>query len=344
MMNMIIENGRLINVSTDQEELFIPESVTTIGSRAVYGNRALRKLHISPNTVTIGKQAFACCENLESIELFQGLKRLDSGCFQGCVSLRTIEIPDTVSSIHNSAFTGCSFLFSVRLSNNLRRNIESNTFAGCTALTSMVLPPNVQQIKAGAFAHCTSLCHIDFRNPGIIIDRNAFYDCPSLTDTVREFIEEHLWQDSTIDISSRASGPAGRLSNYTERCFVLDGIQCRSIEGVLQSLKTADLAEQQRICLLSGGWATKAGREYDWKADQTLFWRGIPYERHSKDYNCLLTHIFYSVFDQDPEFRADLATLKDQKIDHRMGLSNPSETVLTRFEFIQQLKRLMKKV
>jgi hypothetical protein len=66
-MNMIIENGRLINVSTDQEELFIPESVATIGSRAVYGNRALRKLHISPNTVTIGKQAFACCENLESM-------------------------------------------------------------------------------------------------------------------------------------------------------------------------------------------------------------------------------------------------------------------------------------
>ena len=342
---MVIENGRLIKISSiDQEELFIPEGVTTIGSHAAYGNRTLRYLHISPNTLTIGKQAFAFCEKLERIELLQGLKRLDSGCFQGCVSLRSIEIPASVSSLHNCVFKGCSSLASISLSQNLRRNIESETFAGCTALNRIVLPPNVQQIKAGAFAHCTSLCDIVFMNPDIIIDRNAFYDCPSLSHTILEFIEAHQWQDDTIDINSRASGPAGRLSNYTERCFVLDGIQCRSIEGVLQSLKTADLVEQQRICLLSGGWATKAGREHDWKAGQRLFWRGVPYERLSKEYEWLLTHIFDAVFDQDPGFRADLEAMKGKKIDHRMGTSNPSETVLTRLEFLRQLKRLMNKV
>lgn len=36
-----------------------------------------------------------------------------------------------------------------------------------------------------------------------------------------------------LDIHSKKRGIAGRLSNFTKRSFVFDGIACRSIEGVL---------------------------------------------------------------------------------------------------------------
>ncbi len=341
---MVIENSHLISLdTTDPKWLFIPDGVTSIGARAAYGRNTLLSIHISSDTRTIGSQSFAECLNLKDVTIQDGVKRLGEGCFQGCTSLRKIKLPDTVVSIHSCAFKKCTSLADVYLSCNLSRNLESETFADCTALKSIVIPFSVRQIKPEAFAHCKSLCHIIFQNPDVIIAQNAFCDCPSLPDTALAFIEEHFWKQDTVDISSRASGPAGRLSNYTERHFVLDGVQCHSIEGVLQSLKTDDTEAQKQICLLTGGWASKAGKAFDWQSSQRLYWQGVSFERRSEAYARLLTHIYDTVFMQDSGFRADLAALKGRNIDHRMGLSNPSETVLTRFEFLQQLRRLMEK-
>ena len=113
------------------------------------------------------------------------------------------------------------------------------------------------------------------------------------------------------------------------------------IIGVLQSLKAADPEAQRRICLLTGGEASGAGKALDWKTDQLLYWQGHAYERRSEAYGRLLDHIYDAVFAQDAAFRADLAALKGKEIDHRMGLSDPSETVLTRLECLRQLRRLM---
>ena len=57
----------------------------------------------------------------------------------------------------------------------------------------------------------------------------------------------------------------------------------------------------------------------------------------------MLDRIYDAVFEQDAAFREDLAAMSGQKLDHRMGLTNPSETVLTRMEFVRELQRLIKK-
>ena len=41
------------------------------------------------------------------------------------------------------------------------------------------------------------------------------------------------------------------------------------------------------------------------------------------------------------DFREDLSALRGKEIGHRIGRTNPSQTILTRQEFISQLKRLM---
>lgn len=145
-----------------------------------------------------------------------------------------------------------------------------------------------------------------------------------------------------IDINGGSKNlVAARLSNFTPRAFVFDGVQCVSIEGVLQAFKFSDTAQQQKICLLPAKKAKKIGTEFpEWKKNQVLYWGGIPFTRHSNWYQILLTHLYDTVYDQDPTFKVDILALGDEEICHSIGKAEARETVLTEAEFINQLNRL----
>lgn len=342
---MIIQENRLIGwEGCAPKELTVPEGVNGVGARALFGHGEIETIRIGTDTATVGDEAFAECAGLTSVFFTDGVRRLGNGCFRGCRSLRSVLLPDSVVSVHANAFAGCAELQEVRLSQGLRRNVEGGAFADCISLRRIVLPPGIRQVRPGAFSRCVNLSEIVFENPDVIIFPDAFSGCVSLPGETVDWIGTHLYRDDTIDIRSRSSGPAGRLSNYAERCFVFDGVPCRSLEGVLQSLKCPDENGQKAICLLTGGWASKAGKMHDWKKGQTLYWKGTPYPRKSAAYQELLTRIYDAVFEQDASFREDLKALKGRAIDHSMGLSNPAETVLTRMEFVRQLERLIRKL
>ncbi|MEI9902145.1 MAG: hypothetical protein WDN31_20955 [Hyphomicrobium sp.] len=110
-----------------------------------------------------------------------------------------------------------------------------------------------------------------------------------------------------IDIKAKAPFPGGALSNFAPHAFVLDGIACASMEGFLQSLKVADIAEQERFCGLPGGEAQGRGRQYEWRDSGTLWWRGAPIDRLSDDYQALLDRAYDALFDQSRRFREALA-------------------------------------
>lgn len=337
----VIEDGRLIACQdTDLQRVDIPSAISTIGVRAFANHDRLTSLVLPSSVKTIGNNAFEGCTALADITFSEGLKRLGDGCFRNCSSLSEIRLPDTVVSIHPNSFQGCTHLSTVRLSKELKRNIESHTFGGCASLEDICIPQGIQQIRSGAFSGCSALRHVSFGNPDVQIDKGAFLNCPTLDAETVAFIEAHTIDKRAIDIRSRASGAIGRLSNYTERHFTFEGIQCGSIEGVLQSFKCPDMNEQIRICALSGGWAKHAGSQHEWKEKQLLYWKGQAFPRCSQEYQHLLDRLYSAVYEQDESFRHDLAAIRGKKIDHRMGLSNPSETVLTRHEFIFRLQRL----
>lgn len=110
-----------------------------------------------------------------------------------------------------------------------------------------------------------------------------------------------------IDIYSKSDGIAGRLSNFTERKFVFEGILCNSIEGILQSLKFEDTEKQKEICaMLPPSTAKKIGTLQNWKDKQLLYWNGDVYERESEKYYDLIQRIFVAVYTQDENFINDL--------------------------------------
>ena len=149
-----------------------------------------------------------------------------------------------------------------------------------------------------------------------------------------------------INISGNSANPvAARLSNFTLRNFTFDGIQCVSIESVLQSFKFNDgVGLQRQICLMPPKKAKEMGTEFPgWKEEQILFWDNQEFNRHGQEYQQLVSRLYDAVYNQDDTFKDDLLALGNEEICHSIGKSDPNDTVLTEQEFIDQLNRLRKK-
>jgi hypothetical protein len=138
-----------------------------------------------------------------------------------------------------------------------------------------------------------------------------------------------LFFKRACDIHSKKRGIAGRLSNFTRRSFLFDGVPCRSIEGVLQSFKFSSEEERRIVCGLWGIQAKLAGEGRNWREEQVLFWNGERYPRESEEYRALLSRLYGAVYEQDADFRRDLRRARGRRLAHSIGKSDPRETVLT---------------
>jgi len=63
-----------------------------------------------------------------------------------------------------------------------------------------------------------------------------------------------------MDIKSGYGWPASSLSNFAGHRFILDDVQCNSMEGFLQSLKFHNPDMQERVCTLIGKAAKFKGK------------------------------------------------------------------------------------
>ena len=97
---------------------------------------------------------------------------------------------------------------------------------------------------------------------------------------------EVVTKKSVIDIGSSQLWPGSALSNFTLYEFTYDRIPCQSMEGLLQSLKIHNAANQISICRLVGYEAKKAGKlaPINWKIKQELYWQGYTFDRHGDKY------------------------------------------------------------
>ena len=144
-----------------------------------------------------------------------------------------------------------------------------------------------------------------------------------------------------MNIGSKNGGVAGRLSNFTPRKFIFDGVECNSMEGLLQSFKFDKPHIQAEVCKLTGFAAKKRGfpRNSAWKTAQTLWWKGVAYKRDSEEYQKLLDRAYLALF-SNIKFKCDLLSTGNAVLVHTIGCPKKSETVLTEQEFCSRLMRL----
>jgi len=111
------------------------------------------------------------------------------------------------------------------------------------------------------------------------------------------------------------------------------------MEGFLQSLKFKSPEMQIEVCKLVGFAAKRRGKEKNWQQTQTLYWRGIPIKRDSKEYQDLLDRAYTQLYN-NTKFRNALEASGDAVLTHSIGKSNENETVLTKSEFCSRLTKL----
>lgn len=146
-----------------------------------------------------------------------------------------------------------------------------------------------------------------------------------------------------MDIGSGNSYPAAALSNFAPHPFEIDGIECNSMEGFLQSLKFSNPDIQIEVCKLVGKAAKFKGKNKKWWKTQTLWWRGEAIARSSQEYQDLLDRA-YNALAQNSGFRAALLATGDAVLTHSIGKKDPTHTVLTSKEFCSRLMKIRDRI
>ena len=194
---------------TDESNIIIPNTVTSIGSSAFEGCTSLQSVTI-PNSVTsIGSSAFEGCTSLQSVTIPNSVTSIGYAAFSYCKSLQSIMIPDSVTSIGYAAFLECTslqgttydnavylgnknnpflFLWKVQseeisscIINERTKIVGVYAFAWCTSLQSVTIPDSVTSIGDCAFYGCSSLTSISIPDSVTSIGYEAFYGCSRLT-------------------------------------------------------------------------------------------------------------------------------------------------------------------
>lgn len=133
----IIDTGKrntvsyIRNLKKTRENVKIPSSikykgvnykVTSIGKRAFYQNKKLKKIIFGKNIIQIGKKAFYRCNSLKVIKLNKKLSEIGDSAFSTCIKLQYVAIPKSVKWIGKRAFYGCKKLRYIWVKSNQLTN------------------------------------------------------------------------------------------------------------------------------------------------------------------------------------------------------------------------------
>ncbi len=145
-----------------------------------------------------------------------------------------------------------------------------------------------------------------------------------------------------IDIGSENSDIEKKLSNFSEFNFVFDGVECKSMEGLLQSFKFPDVEKQKRVCSLVGKKAKFKGKKKKWYLDHKLYWKEQTYDRFSVEYQKLLDKAFSSLYHQNKNYKELVLSTGNDLLFHSIGKNDPKQTILTEEEFCLRIDKLRK--
>lgn len=150
-------------------------------------------------------------------------------------------------------------------------------------------------------------------------------------------------EKKVIDIKYNKWGLAGRLSNLERYTLFLDGVEYFSIEAFFACLRHWDANEKVKLAKTWGNVAHNLGHvnKY-WMEVQRVNYIGNEIDRHSDEYNLLITRAYGALF-ENPEFRNALEQSEGYELIHSIGKSNKKISLLTEQGFIAQLNRLRNK-
>ena len=133
----VAENG--FRDHSTLEEVYLPDTVETIGTYAFYSCQRLSFIRLSASLRTIGPRAFEGCEALLSPDFPASLRTVSGYAFADCVALDSLVFPEGLETIAEFAFQGCSGIAEIVLPGSLQ-SIGRSAFSGCWGLVDLTLP------------------------------------------------------------------------------------------------------------------------------------------------------------------------------------------------------------
>lgn len=174
-------------------EIYIPDSVISIGKKAFYNCKNLTNITIPDSVESIGDCAFLDCVSLASVTIGSGVMNIGKYAFCNCDALESIEVDIENTTYHSQGncvietiskklLFGCNS--SVIPSDGSVISIGEEAFCGCKNLTRITIGSDVTNICDSAFENCTGLSSVTIENSVIGIGKQAFFGCTSLTNII----------------------------------------------------------------------------------------------------------------------------------------------------------------
>lgn len=148
-------------------------------------------------------------------------------------------------------------------------------------------------------------------------------------------------EEKVINIKFRGIGLECKLSNLYPYVFMFEEVEYSSIEAFFACLRI-DKEDKQGVNNMWGKTAWKVGHNFDWKIKQQVNYKGKIIDRHSEDYQKLITAAYDALY-TNPDFQDALRKSNGYVLKHSMGKSDKRKSLLTEREFIGQLNRLRNK-
>ena len=159
------------------ESVILPNSITTIESRAFYECPALKEITIPASVKNWGEFIFYGSA-LETVTFADGLEVIGDQSFRGTTTLKNIYFPETLKEIKDRAFYEIDDLEEITLPANLTKLGEFVFYGG--SLKKATINEGATVVWDGAFRGCEDLVEVILPSTITEIGERAFYDCRRL--------------------------------------------------------------------------------------------------------------------------------------------------------------------
>lgn len=204
----------------------LPDTVTTIGPHAFWGNSNLTSIQLPSSVTKIGTGAFYNITKLSNLILPESLTAIEYGAFKNCSNIQNIWYAGTQEQWNqieigtdNDCLTNCpNIIFesegsqvSYRYSDGTLTITGSGVMYGYASeedtpwagyrdsITSLVIEDGITAISDNAFRELTNLKSVRFPETLVSVGRYAFYNCTALESIdIPEsvsIIREHAFQN-----------------------------------------------------------------------------------------------------------------------------------------------------
>jgi hypothetical protein len=153
----------------------IPNSVTSIGTRAFYNCSSLKSVTIQEGVKSIGDWAFRGCSSLKSVTIPNSVTSIGERAFYNCSSLTDITIPESVKSIGEGVFNSTWLKRLIVLSKHISIPEYSNVIYGDSIINGLVVKGN--KVVGVVDSHIIS---VTIPKGITSIGDNVFEDCYSI--------------------------------------------------------------------------------------------------------------------------------------------------------------------